>query len=145
LLLTVGPNMLKAVVDTSVFISGLIKSPSCRKIINALTSETFILVVSPEILEELSDVLARPKFHGVFHAGTARSLLETIRSQALVVKPAVRLQVVKNDPDDNCFVEAAVTSPADCIVSLDGHLLSLKVFREIPVLRSDEFLALLHK
>lgn len=138
-------NMLKAVIDTSVFVSGLIKSPFCRKIINALEKGGFLLVISPEILSELLDVISRPKFHNVINRETASRLAETIKVQSLLVNPPFKLDIINEDSDDNRFLEAALTAKANCIVSLDNHLLSLKSFRKIPIISPDAFLKLLEK
>ena len=132
--------MLKAVIDTSVLVSGLINSRSSRQIILALENSLFIPVISPAILEELLDVLARAKFHKNFNRETASRLIETIKSQAIAVTPRMKLNAVPADPNDNCFIEAALASKADCVVSLDNHLLDLKSFNGIPILRPLDFI-----
>ncbi|MGZ9225638.1 MAG: PIN domain-containing protein [Anaerolineales bacterium] len=50
------------------------------------------------------------------------------------------ITVVVADPTDNNFLEAAVAGKADLIVSGDGHLLDLKVYREIPIITAREFI-----
>ena len=137
--------MLKAVIDTNVFISGLIKSHSCRNIIKALEKWEFILVISPDILTELIDVISRPKFRNIIKRDTVVKLIETIKAQALLVKPSFSLTAIKEDSDDNRFLEAALTAKVDCIVSLDSHLLALDSFRRIPVITPAKFLTLLYK
>jgi hypothetical protein len=137
--------MLKAVIDTSVFVSGLIKSPACRKILKALEHSKFILVISPETLAELIEVIARPKFHNIIKKDTVAKLIEAVKTQAILVKPPSRLEVIKVDPDDNRFLEAAVTARANCIVSLDNHLLALGKFRGILIISPEEFLTFLKK
>lgn len=132
--------MPRAIIDTNVFISGLIKSVSCRKIIKALGETKFTLVISPQILDELVGVIARPKFHNIILRETAEKLIETIKTQAILVKPAKHFDVIKNDPDDNRFIEAAVEAKADFIVSEDSHLLSLKTFRGISIINPRDFL-----
>ena len=136
--------MLKAVIDTNVLICGLINSPSCRKIIRALEKWDFIPVISPEMLSELIEVTARPKFHNIIKRDTATRLIETVKSQALLVRPSSRMNIIKDDPDDNCFLEAAITAKVDCIVSLDNHLLKLTRFRNIPIITPTKFLELLN-
>lgn len=135
--------MLKVVVDTNVFISGLIKAPACRNIIRSLEKWEFILVVSPEILDELVGVISRPKFHNIIDRDIASRLIETIKSQALFVWPTVKIDAVKDDPDDNIFLEAAVTAKADCLVTSDNHLLKLRIFSNIPILTPIKFIPLL--
>lgn len=132
--------MLKVVIDTNVFISGLLKSHSCRKIVNSLKEAKFILVISPQILDELIEVIARPKFHNVITRETAERLIETIKSQAILVKPSQRLNVIKGDPDDNRFLEAAIEARVDFIISGNHHLITLKTFRKIPIITAVQFL-----
>ena len=45
------------------------------------------------------------------------------------------------DPDDNRILEAAVSGRADCIVTGDDDLLSMKSFRGVQILTVSEFLA----
>lgn len=136
--------MLKVVIDTNVFISGLIKSPSCRKIIKAFAETKFRLVISPQILDELLGVISRPKFHNLITKETAEKLIETIKTQAILVKPTQRFEVIKDDASDNRFLEAAFESEADFIVSEDKHLLSVKSFHP-PIITPNEFLKRLNK
>lgn len=137
--------MLKVVIDTSVFVSGLIKSPSCRRIIRSLEKWEFILVISPEVLVELIDVISRPKFHNIIRRETAERLIETVKTQALLVNPSFNLDIIKDDISDNRFLETAITAKANCIVSLDRHLLELVSFQKIPILPPTQFLNLLNK
>jgi predicted nucleic acid-binding protein len=48
---------------------------------------------------------------------------------------------VCRDPKDDKFLEAALTSQADCLVTGDADLLVLDPFEGIPILRPAEFLA----
>lgn len=132
--------MLKAAIDTSVLISGLINSRSSRQVLIALENSRFTPVLSPAMLKELLDVLARAKFHQVILRETASSLVETLKAQALFVNPRIKIDAVVRDKNDNMFLEAAISAKADCVVSLDDDLLSLKNFRDIPVMRPQEFL-----
>ena len=53
--------------------------------------------------------------------------------------PVEHLEVVKNDPDDDKFIEAAVEGNAQYIVSQDKHLLNIKEYKGIKILHPDEF------
>ena len=132
--------MLKVVVDTNVFISGLLKNAACRKIINHLKASKFQLVISPQTLDELIGVMARPKFHAFITQETATRLIETIKTQAIIVSPRHKLSVIREDPDDNRFLEAALEARADIIVSGDNHILGCKSKFDIPILTPTEFL-----
>jgi len=54
--------MIKAVIDTNIFISGLIGTGSSSAIIDSLANNAFKLVISYSLLDELLAVLNRPKF-----------------------------------------------------------------------------------
>lgn len=52
----------------------------------------------------------------------------------------VKIKVVKDDPDDNKFIECAVTNKANYIISGDNHLLNLRHYEDIRILSPKEFL-----
>ena len=137
--------MLKAVIDTNVFISGLLKDSINRQIIILLKNSKFTPVISTETLGEFIDVISRPKFHNVITREIAEELIEIIKTHAVLVKPSQKLEIIKDDPDDNRFLEAAVASKVDFVVSGDSHLLSLKNFHNIPIITPKEFLRRLNK
>ncbi len=56
-------GMLVAIIDTNIFVSGLLKGVTTRPIINAFKDGQFKLLISNEIEEELLEVLSRPKFN----------------------------------------------------------------------------------
>jgi putative PIN family toxin of toxin-antitoxin system len=59
---------------------------------------------------------------------------------AELVKPEHRQRVLDDD-SDNRVLESAVEGQADWIISGDHHLLDLKEFRGIPIVRVSEFLS----
>ena len=60
-----------------------------------------------------------------------------------MVDPIVAINVVKDDPEDDKFVEAAVCGKADCIVSQDKHLLRLREYNKIKILKPEEAISIL--
>ena len=58
---------------------------------------------------------------------------------ATFVKPVEKIDIIKNDPDDNMVLEAAVAGDSDYIVTGDPDLLELKEFREIRIIKAKEF------
>lgn len=74
---------------------------------------------------------------------TEREKLERLKplvKSAEIVRPRITLYVIREDPDDNRVLECAITGKADVIVSGDRHLLDLKSYRNIPVVRPIDFL-----
>ncbi|MDI6737413.1 MAG: hypothetical protein QME12_02745 [Nanoarchaeota archaeon] len=57
-----------------------------------------------------------------------------------VITPVIKLDIVKDDPDDNKIIECAVASQSDFILSYNLHLLNLKEYAGIKIIRPDRFL-----
>ena len=63
-----------------------------------------------------------------------------IVKNSLLVEPQERIEIVKDDKDDNKFIEAAVEGKADYIITQDNHLLNIKEVRGIRIISPEEFL-----
>ena len=63
-----------------------------------------------------------------------------IRAEATVVDPDASVQVIDDDPDDDLFLEIALESEADYIVSGDPHLTDLGAFRGVDIVSPSDFL-----
>ena len=68
-----------------------------------------------------------------------------ILENSLLVEPEEKIEIVKDDSDDNKFVEAAIAGKADYIITQDNHLLKIKEFRGIKILTPKQFLDILKK
>ncbi|NWG36569.1 putative toxin-antitoxin system toxin component, PIN family [Nitrososphaera sp.] len=134
--------MIRAVFDTNVLVSSMIKRGRPRDLWNAVLDGKIRLVVSEEILEELIGVAGRPKIARYVDKAAIDSFLQVLLQNVELVKTVEGISVVK-DPDDNMILEAAVTGGARYVVSGDNHLLKLGSFREIKILTVAGMLAIL--
>ena len=55
------------------------------------------------------------------------------------------VEIIKIDPPDNRILECAAAARSDYIVSGDDHLLRVKTFRDIPIVKVAAFLDLVAK
>lgn len=55
-----------------------------------------------------------------------------------MVDPIVAVKVIIDDPEDDKFVEAAICGEADFIISQDKHLLKLREYNKIKILKPEE-------
>jgi uncharacterized protein len=62
---------------------------------------------------------------------------------AIVTAGTLRLSVIREDPDDDRYVECAVEGSAEYIVSGDRHLLTLGSYRNVRIVSPRAFLAAL--
>jgi putative PIN family toxin of toxin-antitoxin system len=134
--------MIRAVVDTNVVVSGLIKPDGpCGRILRALRERDFVIVVSAELLKELSAVLQYPKIQTKY--GIDRTVREAlfalIALRGDLVTAAEPVSVCR-DSDDDRILEAALAGQADFIVSGDADLSGLKRFRGVRIVSPKGFL-----
>lgn len=130
----------KVVVDTNVFVSAhLISKGNPARIIDRWTEDKYDLVLSKPVVEEIIKVLHRKEIK----VERIERLLSLISQKATMVTPEKEISVIKNDPDDNKFIECAVKGKADYIVSGDKHLLDLEKYKGIKILTPKEFLDIL--
>ena len=136
-------NSMVVVLDTNVWISGMLWGGPPREIIFLAERNEIDIASSAALLEELFGVLSREKFRPHLAAADidTTSLRERVLvlSQLYIVRQVVT--VITADPPDNAILACALASNADAIVSGDDHLLALKQFRDIPILTPRQFLA----
>lgn len=104
--------------DTNVLVSGLL-SPfgAPGQLVRLVADGSLRLCHDARILSEYREVLARPRFG--FNPAHVAALLDQIEAAGEVsaTRPlAIRLP----DPDDEPFLEAAVASAAECLVTGNG-------------------------
>jgi uncharacterized protein len=135
--------MPRAILDTNVLVSGLISPRGApAALLSLLPSGAFELVVSTDLMEELEDVLTRPKFRSRLSAIQSEQYIAFLRRFGVIVDDATASSdVVCDDPEDQFLVDLYETSRADCIVSGDPHLQRLR--SRVPVFTPAEFLRLI--
>lgn len=127
----------RTVLDTNGVISGLLFIGPPHRILQLAVRREILPVTSPVLLEELGGVL-RTKFK--YPASVARTVVSEWVDLCEQIEPTTRVAVVAQDPADNRVLECAVDGKAETVVTGDQHLLSLETFRNIPILRPQEFL-----
>ena len=129
--------MLRAVVDTNVFVTALLRGATARRVYDAFLRGTFTLVFSRNTLAELIDVLTRPSLRVLTSATEVTRLFLLIRRDGLLVRPTRAIRACR-DPKDNIFLECALAGRVDCLVTGDLDLLTLHPFRGIHIIRPAE-------
>jgi putative PIN family toxin of toxin-antitoxin system len=129
----------RVVFDTNIYLSALTFGGKPEVVFEMARAGKIQLVVSPSILAELASIL-RGKF--AWDDEDVREALMVVGRHAELVNPELRLRVLMDDAD-NRILECAVEGRADWIVLGDHHLLGLREFRGIPVVRVSEILSIL--
>ena len=133
---------MRVVLDPNVLVSAAI-SPAGppRQILTAWTNERFDLIVSPAVLDELADVLARPKLERFITTAIAVAFIDGLATDAIIVADPPDPPSVSPDPDDDYLIALALAAGADYLVSGDRHLLELTE-PDPPILTPRQFLDL---
>ena len=133
----------KVVIDSNVLVSILKGKPSLSLIYILFKEERFKLVISAEVLKELSAVLYRP--HLKIDSRDIKELFRLIKAKAIRIDLPPPFIDACRDPKDNFILELAIKARADFIVTGDKDLLVLKSFHSIPILTTHQFLLRLNK
>ena len=124
--------------DTNILVSGLLFAGNCRTIIGLVSKGQVDGFISVALVEELEDVLLRPKFGLTAHQ--VEAIIDLVRQTFSSVSPVDAFNVISDDPDDNAVLDAAVAAKADMIVSGDDHLLKMGTFQGIRIVSPGCFL-----
>ncbi len=133
---------MRAVVDTNVIISGSLWEGRPAEVMRQIETGRVEMYLSADILEEIEEVLEQEKLKGpIARSGqSVKMVMNKIYSMASIVNPKVKVRRVKEDPDDNKFLECAVECKADYIISGDKHLLDLGEHGGIKIVSASQFL-----
>ena len=133
---------MRVVFDTNTVVSAQFWFGAPRRALDAARADRFTLIVTETLIEELRDVLSRPKFKSRI-ATTGKDADTLVNEHVLLaemVQPAEIYSSLLRDADDLAILACAVGGQADCIVSGDDHLLELEHYDNIPIWTVNEFL-----
>ena len=126
------------VLDTNVLISGILKPYSkAATVLRLLADGTIQLAYDLRLLSEYRDVLNRPKFN--FAKENVEGFLEQTEKEGLLVsvKP---LKFHLPDPDDEPFLEVALSGVVKAIVTGNKRHFPKKEYEGVKILSPAEFL-----
>lgn len=129
------------VFDASTLVGAALKADSVPERALLRAEEIDVLALSAAVDAELSEVLSRPKFTRAVSAERLQRLLDLLRASSLWFEPSVRVTDCR-DPKDNKYLELALASGAETIVSSDRDLIVLHPWRGVKVLSAADYLAL---
>lgn len=134
---------MRFILDPNVLVSAVVASGVSRRLLDAWRLERrYEVIVCPLLIEELDEVLRRPRFHTVITGGELQVLLPLLRREATLVDDPADVPAVTPDPDDDYLVALARREQVDALVSGDGDLTQMHDLQP-PVLSPAEALAFL--
>ena len=128
------------VFDASTVVSAALKVDSIPERALLRAEEADIFALSIDVDREIVTVLSRPKFARAIPLERRTRVLDILRNAAIWFDPAVRIADCR-DPKDDKYLELALISGAETIVSGDDDLLVLNPWRGVRVLSPADYLA----
>jgi putative PIN family toxin of toxin-antitoxin system len=136
---------MRAVLDVSILVRALIKpGGTVGPVLQRLCEGAYTLLYSEPLLEELVDVLSRPRIRDKYGLGDedVETVLLLLMLRGEPVSPDRRITACR-DPRDDKVLEVAVAGQANAIVTGEEDLLVLDTFEGIPIVGPAAFLAML--
>jgi putative PIN family toxin of toxin-antitoxin system len=129
---------MKVVIDTNVFVSSFLGG-NPRKIIDLWKRDEITLCLSKDILDEYVHVLGR------IGLGDEREIEELLSLFAkginiIFTAKTPKIRVVKDDPEDDKFIECATALKAGVVITGDKALRRIGEYMGIRILTPQEFL-----
>jgi len=135
----------KVVIDTNVIISGVFWNGVSSKIISLIDENKITMIASIQIIYEYERVANSEELlekTDLQQQAVMKNSMK-IMQKAHLVEPRQKFTIIKEDPDDDKFLDAAVEGKVKYIISNDNHLLRLKEFEGIKIVTPEEFLKLI--
>lgn len=123
---------MRCVIDTNVFVSAALFSPSIPRQAVSKALRRDLLLFSEHTKGELREVLFRSKFDRYISREARAIFLSQIGTVAEFV-PIIQLVRECRDPKDDKFLEVALNGGADVIITGDADLLEMHPWRGIEV------------
>lgn len=130
--------MIRIVLDTNVFMSGIFWAGNPGKILDAWGNQKIKLIFSKEILDEYIRVgkILSKKYSGV----DISPFIDLLTIYGELHQPVKLKSAVSQDPDDDKFIAVALAAKCPCIVSGDIDLLSVNGIFDIKILKPVDFI-----
>lgn len=128
------------VFDVNAIVSALLFENSVPGRAFAAATERGDILISRPVIEELENVLLRPKFDRYLDRDDRDQFLYAFVQAGTLIEIDEEIRACR-DPRDDKLLELAVCGKADCLITGDEDLLVLNPFRSIPVMTPAEFLA----
>jgi putative PIN family toxin of toxin-antitoxin system len=122
--------------DTNVLLSATLWDGSvAQKLLFDLIKQNVRIYSTTVIISEYQKILRRD-FD--FSDEEIAEIMEKVLLFVTLVNPKRKVKVVKEDPDDDIIIECALESSSKYILTYDKHLLNLKEYQGIRIIRPEE-------
>ncbi|MEK6828020.1 MAG: putative toxin-antitoxin system toxin component, PIN family [Nanoarchaeota archaeon] len=132
---------MKVTVDTNFIISATQWDYSvAHKLLKKMILSDAEIFTTQDILNETAEVLERDFGYNKVEV---KNIIEKILLFSKLIETKQKVDVIKDDPDDNKVIGCAIESSSDYIITYDKHLLKLKEYKGIKIMKPEEILKII--
>lgn len=135
-------KIVKIIIDTNLWISFLI-GKELKELTNLLVTETIQVVISDQILEEITLVTQRPKLQKYFPYNKVNELIQLLQTIGIFVNITSEVSICR-DAKDNYLLALSKDSNANFLVTGDQDLLIIAKFENTEIVTYQELLQKLY-
>jgi uncharacterized protein len=126
---------MEIVLDTNVFISGIFWKGIPRKVVSLWTKNKIQLLITKQIFNEYIRISRKLDYKGI----TTNKWAVRIIKNSIIIQDK-ELTSICRDPEDNKFLNCALTGNADYLISGDKDLLTLKKIGSTKIVSPKQFI-----
>ena len=112
-----------------------------HKLLKRFIEQDVKLFATKEILDEFSDVLQRDF---KYSKDEVSNVIEKLLFIVELTEPTKKVDIIKEDPDDNKIIECAIASNSEFILTYDKHLLKHRMYEDIKIITPEQFMTITH-
>lgn len=129
----------KYICDTNILLSSLLSKTSPPALTIDYIRKYGMFSFSQETLTEFEEVLKRPKFDKFLSIETRQNFINEIFELSVFYEVKQKLELCR-DPKDNKFLDVAISSSADYLITGDDDLLVLDRIDHTAIITPREFI-----
>jgi len=134
---------MRLVLDTNIFISAFYWGGNSQKIIDRINEGVDELYISEQIINEISEVMSRPKFKT--ENAIINGYIKTIEKSSEKILIEGKIKGICRDKDDDDKLECAIICNADFIITGDDDLLVIRNYENINVVTPKAYIDIINK
>jgi putative PIN family toxin of toxin-antitoxin system len=129
---------MRIVLDANIFVSSFFWGGNPRMVLERVIEGIDELFVTKEILDEIGEVMGRPKFHA--DKEEIDYFINSIEEIGNKIIPKKQIKNGSRDKTDNKYIECGIAANVGYIISGDIHLLELREYENIKIITAKNYL-----
>lgn len=124
--------------DTNLWVSALLSASMRTRIQRIIADENIAILANAQLLAELEEVCARPKFASLLKPELTNEFIQILKDRLRFIEPHSNFQICR-DPDDDFLLAICHDGEADYLLTGDNDLLTIVFFEKTKIVTLSDF------